>query len=120
MTKKLNILMSAAAAVALITPAALAEGSDGAKVYIDQVQLHEVWSNLDVQFGDKAHGDIAVGTSSVGNTAPALIKSGYITYSAKQETYGDTGAVTDVSGGDIKGGLYASITSYDNASTAGT
>ena len=56
----------------------------------------------------------------MGNTASALIKSGDITYSAKQETYSDTGAVTDVSGGDIKGGLYASTTSYANASTAGT
>jgi len=120
MTKKLNILMSAAAAVALIAPAAIADGDDGAKVYIDQVQLHEVWSNLDVHVGKKAHGDVAVGTSSVGNTASGMIKSGDLTYSAKQEMHGDTGAVTNIAGGDIKGALYATTTSYANASTAGT
>ena len=120
MTKKLNILMSAAAAAVLIAPAAAAWEDDTSHVYVDQVQLGEVWSNLNVHVDDHADGDIAVGSTSVGNTASGLIMSGDIVYSAKQEMHGDTGAVTNVGGGDVSGALYASTTAYANASTAGT
>ena len=120
MTKKLNILMSAAAAAVLLAPAASAWEENTSHVYIDQVQLDEVWSELNVHVDDHTHGDVGVGATSVGNTASGLIMSGDIVYSAKQEMHGDTGAVTNVAGGDIDGALYASTTAYANASTAGT
>lgn len=120
MTKTLQILMSAAAAAALIAPSATAWEEDTSHVYVDQVQLNEVWSNLNVHVDDHTTGDVAVGSTSVGNTASGLIMSGDIVYSAKQEMHGDTGAVTNIGGGDIDGNLYASTTSYANASTAGT
>ena len=120
MTKKLNILMSAATAAALLAPAATAWEEDTSYVYVDQVQLDEVWSKLNVHVDNHTDGDIAVGATSVGNTASGLISSGDIVYSAKQEMHGDTGAVTNVGGGDVGGNLYASTTAYANASTAGT
>ncbi len=119
MTKKVSILMSAAAA-ALLAPTAAAWEEDTSHVYVDQVQLGEVWSKLNVHVDDHAEGDVAVGATSVGNTASGLIMSGDIVYAAKQEMHGDTGAVTNIGGGDVDGNLYASTTAYANASTAGT
>lgn len=111
--------MSAATAV-LLAPTAAAWEEDTSHVYVDQVQLDEVWSKLNVHVDDHTHGDVAVGATSVGNTASGLIKSGDIVYAAKQEMHGDTGAVTNIAGGNVGGALYASTTSYANASTAGT
>jgi len=120
MTKKLNILMGAVAAAALISPAAFAWEDGSASLTIDQVELGNVWSNMDVHVGDHTDGNVGVGATSVGNTAAATVMSGDVTLVATQEMHGHTGALTSVNGGDVRGALYATTTSYANASTTGT
>ena len=119
MTNKLKLLMSAATAAALLAPAATAWEDDQNAVYIDQVQLGDVFSEMTV-WVDDVEGDVAVGSNAIGNTSAATVMSGDVTYEAYQTMHGDTIANTELEGGSVDGAAYASSTAYANASTAGT
>ena len=120
MTKKLNILMSTAAAVVLLAPSAFAWEEDTNTVYVDQVQLDQVWSQMNVHLGEHTDGDIGVGATSVGNTASGAVMSGDISVNASQEMHANTTATTNLGAGDVSGAVYATTTSYANAASGGT
>ena len=112
--------MGAAAAAALLTPSTAASEDQASAVYVDQVQLGDVWAGIDVHFGDHAKGDVGASASAIGNTAAGSVEYGDITYSATQKTKGDTGAVSNIAGGDVSGAVYGTTTAYANASSGGS
>lgn len=120
MSKKLNVLMSAVAAAALLAPAASAWEDDNHNVYVDQVQLDDVFSEMTVWIDDDIDGEVVASSAAIGNTAAAEVMSGNVTYEAVQIMHGDTIANTEIEGGSVDGAVYASSTAYANASTAGT
>lgn len=120
MTKKLNILMSAAAAAALLAQGASAEKSGDVSAYIDQVQLGDVWSGLNVEVRETTKGDIAGTTTSVGNAAAATTTHGNVAFTSSQSTYGASDAETDIDAGRVHGNVYTTTTAYANTSTANT
>lgn len=112
--------MGAVATAALLSPAASAWEDDTNTYVIDQVQLGDVWSNMNVYVEDHTDGNVGVGSTSVGNTASAAVKMGNVDFNATQDVQGNTGALTNVSGGDVSGALYATTTSYANSASGGT
>lgn len=120
MTNKLNILLGAVAAAALFTPAASASEEDLSSLVVDQVQLGDVWSGMNVHVGEYTEGDVKSVSAAVGNTASGSVMSGDVDVNVTQTMNGNAEAVNDVSGGDVYGGLHATTTSYANAVSAST
>jgi hypothetical protein len=112
-------LMSAAATLALIAaPAATAWEGAPAPIVLDQVQLNQTVSDLDVQVTGHANDALAASTA-VGNSGAALFKMGSIDYDATQANHGDVAATGSLTGGNV-GNAHAATTAYGNSSTAGT
>ena len=117
-----NFLMSAASVAVLTAPAALADEAEAdpiTTVVIDQVQLGDVWADMDVIVDHKTDNVISTSTA-VGNTAAGLIMSGDIDYDATQTLKGNVGATNSIQGGYVDGIAIATTTAYGNASSGGT
>jgi len=123
MLTRTKSLMIATSMVALLSPAALA-GEPAAytntqsHVVLDQVQLGNVWSELDVVIDTHAT-DAVAANSAVGNAAAGLIMMGDIDLDVTQSLHGDVGANTTLSGGDAETAV-AATTAYGNSTTGGT
>lgn len=120
MTKILNIAMGAAAAAALLAPVASAEKSGDVSAYIDQVQLGDVWSGLNVEVRETTKGDLSGTTTSVGNATAATTRHGNVAFTSSQATYGASDAETIIDAGRVHGNVYSTTTAYANTSTANT
>ena len=122
MLKNSMKLMGAAAAAALLTAPALAwEEGDTlplSTVVIDQVQLGDVWSGMNVEI--EHYAPDAVSTSAaVGNAAAGLVKSGDIDLDVYQTLNGNVEATNALSGYSA-GTAVTTTTAYGNSSTGGT
>lgn len=110
-------LSSAAAATALLAGPVLA-GEHPAVVEIDQVQLGDVVSNLDVEITDRAKEAVATSTA-VGNAAAGLVKHGDVDFDALQSQSGTVAASGQILGGSARQTI-ATTTAYGNSATGGT
>jgi len=122
MLKKSSKLLGAAAVAALLAAPAMAweEGDDNpvSAVVIDQVQLGDVWSGMDVKAPGITH-DIVSTSTAVGNAAAGLVMSGDIDLDVNQQLDGNVDAENSIEGYRT-GTAIATTTAYGNSSTGGT
>ena len=115
-------LMGAAAIAALLTAPAFAWGEDDEQpvsvVVIDQVQLGDVWSGMNVDVPNYTSDAVSTSTA-VGNAAAGLMMSGDIDLEVNQRLEGNVEAVNSITGGYV-GTAIATTTAYGNSSTGGT
>lgn len=117
MMKTPTNLLLAAATSALMVGAAAAQ-DDPSVVVIDQVQLDNVWSEMNVEIQDYAWEATATSTA-VGNAAAGLVTSGSIDLDTFQTLEGDVRAESQLLGGTA-GTAVATTTAYGNSTTGGT
>ena len=126
MTKYTKTLISAVATAALMAPAAFAEepqeytpSSGNADVeFIDQVQLGNVWSNVQVHVPTST-GNVISNSLAVGNTTTAINERGSLAASIDQQQRGAVEANTDVWAGSVHGDVVATTNATGNSSYAG-
>ena len=85
---------------------------------IEQIQLGDVWSNMQVEI-DVSAWEAASTSSAVGNAAAGLVTSGDVTISTDQTLDGNVTATNELTGGDA-GLAVATTTAYGNSTTGGT
>lgn len=122
MLKKSSKLLGAAAVAALLAAPAMA-GEDSEEtpisvVVIEQVQLGNVWSGMDVKAPGITH-DIVSTSTAVGNAAAGLVKSGDIDLDTFQTLEGHVEAENSIYGYKT-GTAIATTTAYGNSTTGGT
>ncbi|WOR15488.1 holdfast anchor protein HfaD [Hyphomonas sp. FCG-A18] len=116
-------LLGAAATVALLTSPALAD-EDGeyqaplSIVVIDQVQLNDVWSDMEVEIPGYAADAVSTSTA-VGNAAAGLVTSGDIDLDVYQTLNANVGAENRITG-YAAGTVVGTTTAYGNSTTGGT
>jgi len=122
MLKNSAKLMGAAAIAALLASPALAweDGEEPAisVVEIEQVQLNNVWSNMNVEIEHYAPDAVSTSTA-VGNAAAGLLMSGDIDLDVYQTLEGNVGAENRLTGYGA-GTAIATTTAYGNSTTGGT
>jgi hypothetical protein len=122
MLKNSAKLMGAAAIAALLASPALAweDGEEPAisVVEIEQVQLNNVWSNMNVEIEHYAPDAVSTSTA-VGNAAAGLLMSGDIDLDVYQTLEGNVGAANRLTGYGA-GTAIATTTAYGNSTTGGT
>ncbi len=120
-------LMAGAAAVALLigplTAPAMADDEGGGKqplstMVIDQVQLGNVWSGMNVDVPEDTWELVSTSTA-VGNAAAGLVMSGDIDVDINQNLQGNVEAVNTVTGGYADNAIITT-TAYGNSATGGT
>lgn len=117
LTKRSSKRMSLVAlAVALAANAtAHAQSSDAT---IEQVQLENVWSEMQVEITDYAW-EASSTSAAVGNAAAGLVTTGDVTLHTDQVLDGDVTADNQLIGGTA-GLAFATTTAYGNSTTGGT
>lgn len=110
-------LTGAAATAALLAAPALAD-EDPTVVEIDQVQLGDVLSNLEVEIPGRVQEAVATSTA-VGNAAAGLVTQGDIDFDAVQTQDGVVIANSEIIGGSARQTI-ATTTAYGNSATGGT
>ena len=113
-----NLTRLAALAVIASAPAALAQEAEPATGTIDQVQLGDVWADMDVYVPSSAESTASTATA-VGNTAAALNDSGDVR-SMIGQTFQAASRATNRLRGYSTGATLATTTAYGNASSGGT
>ena len=109
--------MGAATAAALLVAPAVAD-EDSIGVEIDQVQLGNVLSNLDVEIPGRAKEAVATSTA-VGNAATGLVTQGDVDFNAVQSQSGIVSAYSSIEGGSARQTI-TTTTAYGNSATGGT
>lgn len=108
-------LVALALALAAANATSQAQSSDAT---IEQVQLGDVWSDMQVEIEDTAW-EAASTSSAVGNAAAGLVTSGDVTVSTNQILDGNVTATNQLTGGDA-GMAVATTAAYGNSTTGGT
>ena len=122
MAKLASTLLGTAALVAISTPVASAQTGEkdpGTPVYVDQLQLEDVWSNVQVHVeGSDSH--ISASGLSAGNSTTTYVGDGAMSVDSTQVNAGETGSAVHVEAEDISDGdVSLSNTASGNASYAG-
>lgn len=86
----------------------------------DQVQLGDVWADLDVVVTDTVEGDATGVTSAVGNTYSAVTTDQPLTVDSTQTASGDVLATTDMDVYYVEGVTHGATSAYGNALTTST
>ncbi len=89
------------------------------RVVIDQVQLGDVWSNIEVVVEPRAQDAVATATS-LGNSAAAGVTRGDIDADISQRLDGQVGAETTLSGETVDGAAIATTTAHGNSASGGS
>ncbi len=111
----------AVSALALASAApAFADGAGSHVVYIDQLQLGQTISQLDVIVPDHVEAGLSAGSTAVGNSATGIVTGGDMTTNVTQTNECCTSAVTTVTGGSVSGDTIVATTAYANAAQGGT
>ncbi|MEO1324747.1 MAG: hypothetical protein AAFV59_17270, partial [Pseudomonadota bacterium] len=108
-------LIALAVALAAANASSQAQSSDAT---IDQVQLQDVWSDMDVHVDDYAW-EASSTSTAVGNAAAGLVMSGDVTVQSHQVQDGSVTADNQLTGGSA-GLAVATTTAYGNSTTGGT
>ncbi|MEL7108047.1 MAG: holdfast anchor protein HfaD [Pseudomonadota bacterium] len=108
-------LIALAVALAAANASSQAQSSDAT---IDQVQLQDVWSDMDVHIDDYAW-EASSTSTAVGNAAAGLVMSGDVTVQTHQMQDGTVTADNQLTGGSA-GLAVATTTAYGNSTTGGT
>lgn len=106
------------AALGLIMSANAAAQSPDSAAEIEQVQLENVWSDMQVEIPDYAW-EASSTSSAVGNSAAGLVTSGQIDLDTRQTLEGDV-AATNTLRGRTAGLAVATTTAYGNSTTGGS
>lgn len=117
MLKRSAHLLGSAAILAAMANVASAQ-DETSTVEINQVQLHDVWSDMRVEIPDTAW-EASSTSTAVGNAAAGLIMQGTIDLDVTQELNGDVRADNELLGGTA-GLAVATTTAYGNSATGGT
>ena len=117
MTQAAKILVSSIAILAVLAGPALAQEQQS-NVEIDQVQLNDVWSDMQVEIPEYAW-EATSTSSAVGNAATGLVMSGSIDLDVRQQLEGDVQATNQIEGGSA-GLVVGTTTAYGNSTTGGT
>lgn len=126
MTNFTQKLLGATAFMALAAGTATAQGYyDGQKGgpasnpdVIDQVQLGDVWADVNV-YVPSSDGNIISNSAAVANTATAIVERGPINVDVDQVNHGDTFANTDIWAGRVDGDVFSTTSATGNASYVG-
>ena len=126
MTKLSQKLLGATAFMALAAGTASAQGyydrdrSDSAPKpdVIDQVQLGDVWSDVNVHVPSST-GNIITSSAAIGNTATAIVDRGAIDADIDQINRGDTFADTNIWAGRVDGDVISATSATGNAAYVG-
>lgn len=113
-----NLLSATAIAALGALPALADEVTENQPVTIDQVQLGDVWSDMQVDIPHYAPDAVST-SSAVGNAAAGLVMHGDVDAAVTQDLQGDVRATNTLSG-YAAGTAIATTTAYGNAATAGT
>ena len=108
-------LVALALALAAANATSQAQSSDAT---IEQVQLGDVWSDMQVEI-DVYAWEASATSSAVGNAAAGLVTSGDVTIYTDQTLDGNVTASNELVGGDA-GLAVATTTAYGNSTTSGT
>ena len=111
-------LIGVSALAILIAAPALADEDGTHVITIDQVQLDNVLTNLDVEIEDFAK-QASVSATAVANTAAGLVTSGDVDFEARQTQDGIVSSIGILEGGSTRQAV-ATTTAYGNSATAGT
>lgn len=122
MAKLTATLLGTAALLASAAPVASAQTEDadpGTPIYVDQLQLEDVWSNVQVHVnGSDSH--ISATGLSAGNSTTSYVGDGAMSVDSTQVNAGETGSAVHVEAEDISNGdVSLSNTASGNASYAG-
>lgn len=114
MLKRSALLLGSAAILAMTASAQ----DKTSTVEINQVQLNDVWSDMQVEIPDTAW-EASSTSTAVGNAAAGLIMQGTIDLDVNQALEGDVRADNQLTGGTA-GLAVATTTAYGNSATGGT
>lgn len=109
----------APALIALVAATTAHAQDASAPIIIDQVQLGDSLSTLNVNVPEGAEEATAVNTA-IGNTASGQLIRGALDYTVDQNANGAVSASTELLGGDVSGVVTANTLAYGNASEGGT
>ena len=121
MSKYTKTLISAVATAALIAPAALAQSSqpsDADVEFINQVQLGNVWSNVDV-YVENSDTDVITNSLAIANASTAINERGDLTVSTNQLQRGAVEANTNISAGFVGRDVVGTTNATGNSAYAG-
>lgn len=114
-----HTLLSAAAFAALATAPALADDKDQEPIIIDQLQLDDVWSNVNVHV-ERSKQDIVASASAVSNASTVHIDSGSVDARVKQVSDGGAESNVHIWAGDVSHGqVISSSVATGNSSYVG-
>ena len=117
MTHLIKLSIYGASALALLGTAN-AQEETYSNVEIEQVQLDDVWSDMQVEIPDYAW-EATSTSNAVGNAAAGLVSSGSIDLDVQQRLEGDVAATNQILGGSA-GLTVGQTTAYGNSTTGGT
>ena len=106
------------AVLALLISTNTAAWAQSSNSEIEQVQLGDVWSNMQVEIPDYAW-EASSTSSAVGNAAAGLVNTGDIDLDTVQNLSGNVRADNELLGGSA-GLAVATTTAYGNSTTGGT
>lgn len=127
MSKYSKTLISAVATAALMAPAALAEEpqayappppSSADIEFVDQVQLGNVWSNVQVHVPTST-GDVITNSLAVANSVTAINQRGALAVSIDQQQVGAVEANTNVWAGFVERDVVSTTNATGNSAYAG-
>lgn len=119
MTNAMKTLLGSVAVAAFLTPTAIADESnipDG--ITIDQVELGDVWANIDVRVNNSSS-DLVGTSAAIANSANGVIQNGPIDADIDQRVRGNVDANTFIWAGDVADRTIASTSATGNAASAG-
>lgn len=117
MTRVMTALLYSVVAIGVLTSTATAQETQS-NTTIDQVQLNDVWSDMQVEIPDYAWQATSTSTA-VGNAAAGLVTSGSIDLDVQQQLDANVSATNQLLGGNA-GLAVATTTAYGNSTTGGT
>ena len=117
MTRVMTALLYSVVAIGVLTSTATAQETQS-NATIDQVQLNDVWSDMQVEIPDYAWQATSTSTA-VGNAAAGLVTSGSIDLDVQQQLDANITATNQLLGGN-SGLAIATTTAYGNSTTSGT
>lgn len=117
MTQVMTGLLYSVVAIGVFSSTANAQDNQS-NATIDQVQLNDVWSDMQVEIPDYAWQATSTSTA-VGNAAAGLVTSGSIDLDVQQQLDANVTATNQLLGGSA-GLAVATTTAYGNSTTGGT
>lgn len=117
MARTSKTLLSMTTALALASPFSFAD--ENKPIFIDQVQLGNVWSNIEVH-ADRAERDVVAAGLAVSNTTTVYVGDGPVDVAAKQVSEGNVQSSVDIWAGDVADGyVTSSSTATGNSAYVG-